>query len=205
MKEYLIKTLKNLKNEFQQDELAFLALTTKIELPFRDRWSFLLYKELIQKSIYSSREWNRTDIALIQDNKPLVLIELKAMYSFDSIRKTKSGIHGDEQFLRAMANDVKKAIKLSNKNTDIYTVLLVTHPHNSIGIDHPANTAVKYRNYINKSFKNKTQEEIKGFVEARLENKLNKIGNIVYFDTIKGGNAFGVDMSIMYWLVKCNI
>ncbi len=48
MKEYLIKTLKNLKNEFQQDELAFLALTTKIELPFRDRWSFLLYKELIQ-------------------------------------------------------------------------------------------------------------------------------------------------------------
>jgi hypothetical protein len=126
------------------------------------------------------------------------------MYSFDSIRKTKSGIHGDEQFLRAMANDIKKAKKLSNKNTDIYTVLLVTHPHDSISANHPANTAVKYRNYINKSFKNKTQEEIKDFVEKRLENQLNKIGNIVYFDTIKGGSAFDVDTSVMCWLVKCN-
>jgi hypothetical protein len=204
MEKYLIKTLKSLKNEFQQDELAFLALTTKIELPFRDRWSFLLYKVLKQKKIISSREWNRTDIALVKDNKPLALIELKAMYFFDSIRQSKDGIYGDEQFLKAMASDVKKAKKLSNKSPDIYTVLLVTHPHTTIGDNHPAKTAVKYRGQINRYLKDKTQEEIKKFVEVRLGSQLSQIGDIVHFDTIKGGSAFDVEVSIMYWLVKCN-
>ena len=57
----LIQSLEQVVDEFGKDELAFLALTTKIELPLRDRLAYVLYKKLkahkikfICKPIYSN-------------------------------------------------------------------------------------------------------------------------------------------------------
>lgn len=84
MKNYIINSFTNFVQEFQTNELAYLSLTTKIELPFRDRLAYSLFKELDAKNIIVSREWKRTDLALLQNGLPSVLIELKAMYSFDA-------------------------------------------------------------------------------------------------------------------------
>ena len=58
-------SLRETKKEFGKDELAFLALTTKVELPLRDRWAYVLFNKVFKNRFFVSREWKRTDIAII--------------------------------------------------------------------------------------------------------------------------------------------
>ena len=81
----LIKSLQQTSIEFGEDELAFLALTTKIELPLRDRWAYVLYRKLSRSNLIVSREWKRIDLAVLKDKIPLALIQLKAMYTFNAV------------------------------------------------------------------------------------------------------------------------
>ena len=68
---------------FAPGELAYLALTSKIERPLQDRLAWLLHTRL--PDLVVSREWRATDIAILSAGaeSPLVLLEAKAMYSFD--------------------------------------------------------------------------------------------------------------------------
>ena len=82
------RIISNLYKNFLQDELAYLAITSKVERPIRDKIAFGLH-ENFSSSYAICREWNdrennkdknHTDIALIKwnDTKPSFLIELKA-------------------------------------------------------------------------------------------------------------------------------
>ena len=71
---FIIQALEETIKEFGKNELAFLALTTKIELPLRDRWAFVLDKKLLKTDFMVSREWKRTDIAITQNANPKILI-----------------------------------------------------------------------------------------------------------------------------------
>lgn len=195
MQNEIIDTLKNTFYEFQLDELAYLSLTTKIELPFRDRWAYTLFKKFKDTEIYVSREWKRTDLALIKNNSPLALIELKAMYSFDALNPRQLNI-----FTNAMLEDEKKAKKLANDNTEIYTVLLATHPTTSI---HPSLSGiVKYDVGINKAIKkfgSSAEVQKKSIIE--INSKLNN-RNVLFSGEFNAGKAFGIDTSVLYWIVK---
>ncbi|WP_089138387.1 hypothetical protein [Vibrio rumoiensis] len=195
MQSEIIGSLEKLAKEFQEDELAYLALTTKIELPFRDRWAFLLYNSFTDHTLTVSREWKRTDLAILQNNSPKSLIELKAMYTFDA------ALDPDEigGFTDAMARDEIKAKKLATPRTDIYTVLLATHPEqvppNYRGI-------VKYDSGINRAIKKfSTADRVKS-VAIEAVNKKFKGRNVISSGELNGGSAFGVKTSVLYWLVK---
>ena len=198
----IIESLKGLETEWQENELAYYALTTKAELPFRDKLSWRMHKQLEKEGVISSREWKRTDLALIKDHEPLALIELKNMLASDSFINTW-GNFKDEQFFCEMLNDKIKAKKLANDKTEVYTLLTVTHSHNIIEDANPASTAVKYRKDINRRLRLNTQEEILKEVDARVVNNLEKFGDIVYSDVMDAGTAFDTDVSIMVYLVKC--
>lgn len=195
MDDILISSLSTLDSEFQPNELAYLALTTKIELPVRDRWAFRLYREL-SDGYTVSREWRRTDLAILSHNGPKALIELKAMYTFDAALDPE-GIGG---FCDAMESDEHKALKLADGSGAIYTVLLATHPKGQV--DRELERVVKYRQGLNRALKiHGSEEEVARLaehaVDSRLEGKY-----VIAKGVLSGGEAFGVATDVYYWLVR---
>ena len=144
MEELIQQTLAAVDREFQPNELAYLALTSKIENPLRDRWAFLLHKNT-EASLTVAREWLRTDIALLEGTVPKALIELKAMYTFDAALDQEK-ITG---FCDAMEKDEEKAFSLSNGKSDIFTVLLATHPGSAV--PRTRERVIKYHQGINRA------------------------------------------------------
>ena len=83
--DYIKSELDQIDQSFDKNELAYLALTSKVELPIRDKLAFNLYKKFWPEEIVVMREWLRTDLILLKDNIPIIICELKAGYTFDSI------------------------------------------------------------------------------------------------------------------------
>jgi len=195
----LIQSLNSTAKDFRKDELAFLALTTKIELPLRDRWASMLYKGLAKQKLIVSREWKRVDLAILKESRPVVLVELKAMYTFDVVNGGVSG----KKLVGCLKQDMKNAENLANRSTSIYGVLLVTHPkeiipNNLVGV-------VKYQSRINSAFKSfGKQKEIAKIASERTENLLRK-SKILEKGTLQGGSAFGIKTDVLYWIVKGEI
>lgn len=195
MQELIVRSIEKLGDQFQENELAYLALTTKIELPLRDRWAFSLYREL-NGDYNVSREWKRTDLAILKGSMPQVLIELKAMYSFDAALDT-DGIGG---FTDAMTLDANKAKYLAADDTEIYTVLLATHPGSSLSPE--MNGIIKYVPGINKAIEKYGSADKVRDATCEVVNKDLSTRNIVAFGNLRGGMAFDTEVSILYWVVK---
>ncbi|MGE4456108.1 MAG: hypothetical protein AB7E13_04170 [Arcobacteraceae bacterium] len=196
MQNQIVNSFTNILHEFQPDELAYLSLTTKIELPFRDRWAYSMYKEFKNTNTVVSREWKRTDLALLENGSPSALIELKAMYSFDAALKSYD-ISG---FTDAMSRDEEKAKQLAEENTEIFTVLLATHPEKNI--DSSLSGIVKYDTGINKAIKRfKSSSAVKDEAIKAVNSNMKK-RNIIMQGELIAGRAFGIDTLILYWIVK---
>lgn len=195
MDEILANSLSSVDKDFRSNELAYLALTTKIEHPLRDRWAFRLFKEFFDKQTVS-REWLRTDLAILENGNPLALIELKAMYTFDAALDPE-GIRG---FCDAMDDDITKASHLADKSTDIYTVLLATHPKQKI--EEKLEGVVKYMSSINRAIELYGSEEAVAEQAIDAVNKRLKNNNIISSGVLSGGEAFTVPTDVYYWLVR---
>ena len=81
--------LKHLDREFKENELAYLALTSKAEKQIVDRLAFSLHREFggdddvsIAREFTVPRNIRRVDLAIIYDKTPLFLLEEKAMQSY---------------------------------------------------------------------------------------------------------------------------
>ena len=197
MEEMIKNSLASVGNEFRLNELAYLALTTKIEHPLRDRWAFCLYN-LLPSTYIVARDWRRTDLAILKEEIPQVLIELKAMYAFDAALDQEN----ISNFCDALDADEAKAKMLADKSTEIYTVLLATHPLTEVPKTY--DRIVKYRNYINKTYRLFAKhDEIASLAIDAVDRKLSG-KNIVAKGSIKGGSAFGIGTDVLYWLVKAS-
>ncbi len=85
--------------------------------------AYALYRRLLNEAVIVCREWKRVDLAIVaaSDQQPIVLVELKWMYSMDVwANKVK--------FDDAVIADEAKALKLASVTTSVYTLLLATHP-----------------------------------------------------------------------------
>jgi hypothetical protein len=195
MQQILKDTISSVADDFKENELAYLALTSKIELPLRDRWAFNLSQQLSGNAIVS-REWQRTDIAILKKDAPIALIELKAMYTFDAALDLDE-ISG---FIEKMEKDEVKATKLTSQHPQIYTVLLATHPKAFVPIE--LDGIVKYRAGINRAINTFETEKnvLKVAKEAVYKKFKNK--NTIASGVISGGNAFGIDTDVLYWINK---
>src|SRR3954447_11031963 len=102
--------LARLGRRFERDELAFLALTSKIELPIRDRLAYSLYQRLDECLV--AREWKRVDLAVLSDDgkTPVMLLEAKALFTFDLI--------GDDVWVDRFPQKVREDVKALRARTD---------------------------------------------------------------------------------------
>lgn len=200
----LINTIEEVGNHFNTDELAYLALTHKVEYVIRDKLAFCLHKKLSDENseMLVCRELNRIDLAVVCKDKPLLLLEAKAIYTFDVIKKGKP-----HKFPEYVLADFEKAAKkvttakgLTTVDTPVetFTLVIATHPHNLPNKDY--HHAVKYlagiTPYCNESNNYDTVCNIMS--QTMQDHGMEQ----VYRCKIAAGCAFGVEVSIFLWLYK---
>ena len=198
----ILESIKQSANEFQKDELAYLALTSKIENPIRDKWAYLMQRNLKEQKMSVAREWTRpdrkkntrSDIAIVQNNCPIAIIELKAMYTFDALRP--GTLRG---YLSKMEEDEEKAKKLTDMDTFIYTVLLTTHPLSIV--PEKIKSIIVYSSGINASLNKFNPSEIYKKAKNNIEKSI-KHKNIVAQGMLSGGNAFDIGANVAYWIIR---
>ena len=182
-----------LSDSFRMNELAYLALTSKIELPIRDKMAYRIFLEQFPNYI-SAREWKRSDLVLLNNFEPACIVEFKAMYTFNAIFQPS-------KFKKLMENDIKKAFKIGNQDTEVYSIILATHPCKVIFEEEKYEKIIKYCNKgINKAYdkfinSNTIKETAKENFESQFKNQDRLLGG-----TIKAGTAFDIEVEILYWI-----
>jgi hypothetical protein len=88
-KDVLLQALEDAS--FERGELAYLAVTSKVEFPVRDRLAWELHRGLEDRSLLVAREWRRADMAVVREGDAVVVIEGTALYAFDVLREP--GLH----------------------------------------------------------------------------------------------------------------
>lgn len=184
------ETMESLYQEFSQDELAYLALTSKIELPIRDRLAYSLYRLFGNgDDVLVAREWQRIDLAIIADQRPRLLLEAKAMYIlniWDGYRdKLLNSVRKDLADLKS---------KYSDERVEKLLLVLATDC-----ADCPAKNmddAIKYSSHIRRYDKvRRSENEVHGAAKKMF-------AEFEHFSSgkIAGGRAFGMEASVYYWL-----
>ena len=192
--------LKRLDKEFRENELAYLALTSKAERQIVDRLAFSLHRDYggdgdasIAREFTVSRKIQRVDLAITHGKIPLFLLEAKAMQSFHA-NLPKEGlryrdkVEHDKEKLRGYAPETPSG-RLER------AVLLLT-THTSSPPDMKWDGIVKYAGRI----RNHRPECIN-----ELKAKLNKLLPSRFFPIsgcgdIPGGCAFDMKVTIHFRL-----
>jgi hypothetical protein len=193
----IIDAIKSTFGEFRRDkaadELSYLAVTSKIEIPFRDRLAFLLHRDYSDAGYLVAREWDRVDLVIVEPTgRPETLIELKAAYTFDASQ-------ADPWFGPRISGDLIKARALGGPETDVYARLLVTHVAGKI--EPKYEKVIKYSAGINRAIEKLRSPE---YVLAAAEQNLKNIYSSRIVDHGEGGvgEAFGLKVSLFYWLIR---
>jgi hypothetical protein len=173
----------------QTDEFAYLSMTSKNELTFRDKVAFTLHSKL--KDDYSvAREHKvsngkKIDLAILsKDKSPKVFIEFKAA---SAIKYTES-----TEFHSMMIEDLKKCADNSLKDTLIYFVVITNwfEQQLNFGAHKHLEQTVKYLDKINKhsDFNNMAEHAKQSWLHFldNLPIKLNCLPFVYY-----GGNFAG--------------
>jgi hypothetical protein len=193
----IVDAVKSTFNEFRRyeaaDELSYLAVTSKIEIPFRDRLAFLLHRDHFDAGYLVAREWDRVDLAIVAPatGRPETLIEVKAAYSFDASKSAP-------WFVREISDDLVKVRRIGGPETDIYALLLVTHVAGKI--EPRYEKVIRNSAGINRAIERMRSHE---HVLAAAEQNLASIYGSRIVDHGKGGRgeAFGLEVSLFYWLI----
>lgn len=162
MKKYgeILKEIIELINKdrqlYQENELAYLTITSKIENPLRDKIAFELQKKLEKKVV--CREWTnngltkkKADLAIL-DNKanPECIIEFKA----------HSGITGIGQWAAQLIKDIEKNQSLYKDTTLIFVLFANFMDKLPKKESFDFNHSIKYSKSISKAIKRAyTKEE----------------------------------------------
>jgi hypothetical protein len=147
--------ISTLSSKFQENELSYLALTSKIELPLRDKISFGLHKKYADKYLvcreWKSRESNssdRIDLAIINksNSKVLCLIEFKAQ----SVVALQKG------YTRYLAEDLIKIRDIAQDDSvELYYIYFNNKITSELSIDSLYNNSIKYFKGLNKNINKK--------------------------------------------------
>jgi hypothetical protein len=192
---HVVAALKSLDGAYLPDELAYLALTQKVEHAFRDSLAFKLHQLLqAQPDLLVCREWHRTDLAVVRDAQPLLLLEVKAIYTFDIL---KSG--AQHPYPELLQQDIEKSqawqIGGNNSTLEVLALLVATRPH-----DPPSSAYREAVKYYGGVVKYATTSNNVAAAHAEVQRRVNL--SLVHHAEVQGGRAFGVGVSVAYWLFK---
>ena len=193
--------LGGLASEFEADDLARELLKSKSELRLCDALAARLGAQFTDDpTTRVAREWGRgehalgrlrIDLAVLRGGRPAALIEAKAANSFalaiDTDRRYPSG---------EVRSDIEK-MRMVDVDGERYVLLLVTHNHQVPDRVHDAE--VTYSDYFRRHGVIDDATIRDGFERFRLA-----VGDVAVsaHGRVRGGRAFGVDVSLLYWLME---
>jgi len=211
MVRYVEKAMQDIMRCYTGGQPAQLLLTSKIENTVRDKLMLSLNDIFQRKHInyIVTREWKRFDLAVFNNNDfnnaarngkpyPVLIMELKAMYSFDPMLSYK-------YLIKELKKDIckfKKTIE-KDKNTELLLILLGHHILDNVSDN---SGIIKYSDLIQRSFKVFNNEanilsECKNNLVRILKNE--KIGVIIDYKRINGGTGFfDIRADLLYWIIK---
>ena len=140
-----------------------------------------------------AREWHRTDLAVLSGDVPTLLLEVKAMYSFDAVDSAV----GLRTFHRQVLRDRDKSLRPEAVGAEIYALLLVTHPRARCG--ERLDGVVKYRAAIERAAKRGIERVREDAAEA-VSKAFEEFRLITTKGSLEAGTAFGVPVCIDYHL-----
>lgn len=182
------KAFRAVAKSFAKDELAYLALTSKVESPIRDRLAFALHSMLGESGFIVAREWQRIDLAVFRGPEPVALVEIKATYTFDGFTP---------EYQDALRDDYTKCRRKGITGGQIFTLLVATHPHGEPTV--AAEGVIKYAHKIRRSLaKYGSHEAVAKANAAKIESW--RRAEVLDQGRLNGGEAFGVPVSVYYWL-----
>lgn len=174
-------------------EIAYYGLTSKSELQYRDKIAFKLYKKYRDK--YNVvREWKNCDLAILDKltNNPIALIEFKVCYSCDLYKPSTI-----KEYVNSIKSDFKKSQLISDKETEIYSIMFIVKPKEKIPIE--LKEVVKYFRSINAGFnKLGNAENLEMLGEANLRCEFKNIE----FKEVRNDIAFGINCGLGYCVIK---
>ena len=142
--------ISKISDVYQNDELAYLSLTSKIEIQLRDKIAFELH-QIYHIEYLICREWksseyknHRVDLAIIEisSGNPVCLIEFKA----------KSVIRFESEFTMHLQNDLNKISKIAqDDNVKLYYIFFNNMTESENKFESVYNNSVKYISLINKN------------------------------------------------------
>lgn len=190
----LATTLSELGTAFEPGELAYLALTSKAELPIRDRLAWRLQNRLGDAYVVS-REWRRADIAVLEHDVPRLQVEAKAMYGFDVLSAAGRG-----KYLAKLRAD---AIKMSLLAPDAvpHLLALITYVDGSIET-HLRQHVVKYSSGIAAALqKHAGALAVQAQARDLWESDIAQLGGPVRRFNIQGGAVWGATVQVDAYLM----
>lgn len=199
--EVLREELAVLERLFESDELAFLALTSKAELPVRDRLAFALHRRL--RGLLVAREWKRVDLAVLaEDGKtPEMLLEAKALYTFDLI--------GDDAWADRYPQRVRDDVAALrsrpdlSEQTQLFALILATHPLHVSGPK--LREIAKYSNGVAKALAALgSADAVMKQADKAIKATLPPETDLVAAGRLLGGTAYGIEVEVPYWLVRAS-
>jgi hypothetical protein len=190
----LLTSLSLLGETFQQDELAYLALTSKPELPIRDRLAWHMQTAL-GDSFIVSREWRRADLAVLHHDAAVLQVEAKAMYAFDVL----SSVSRLKYVAKLVADGSKMAVLAPH--TDAYLLALITHVHGQVPT-HLRKHVLKYSGGIMSALASQGGDGAQVAVRSRAlwESELNNFGAAWERFTLEGGEHWGLRVQVDAYL-----
>lgn len=192
----LVESLGSAAESFAPGDLAYLPLTSKVERPLQDRLAWSLHTKLPELVV--SREWKRTDLAILdaQASTPLLLLEAKAMYTADLVGQQLAD--ADDDYPTRMRHDIEKAQQLASEgNAQVFALGLATHP-----MDVPENwpNVIKYVPLVRSKLRQFGEAGVREMAADTMKRRLSPLGP-VRSGSLHGGRAFGVEVAVDWWLV----
>ena len=184
---------------FGDGELAYLALTSKVERPFLDRFSFCLHQALGPTGSQVAREFpvasaGRADIAILKDCVVSCIIEGKAMTVADCARPEPKR----REYAALLQRDLNRYQHAPLPHAAIYCLLLGVHPLSRVPTELRA--VIKYLSLLNGAYKKfATAEKIYEEADGNLRGYLHELVG-VDAGTFDGGRAFGVHVEVRWWI-----
>lgn len=185
--------------------LAYWALTSKIEEPFRDQfaaWLFNRHKNHIVSREFTDKKIKRVDLAILdKDAQPLGAAEFKACYTFNLVDEAEGK---KRRYQDRILDDYNKHKKLKH-GVPVSYVLLAVNVHNR---EKPGqNTGhLKYWNDVSRFLNThapydpkKLFEVSKKYLKAAFEKKpisLKSSGQVPL------GTAYGITISLDYFVFE---
>ncbi len=185
---------------YNPNELAYLALTSKVEATLQRKLAYRMQQRLFaeQTSLRVVIDWQDIDIAIISsDGTPEALFFIKSGAIPDETEANTTMIGFYPKKVLEMA---QKAYEIKLDHTKTFALLFFTHQNQPIADSYKK--SVKHDNAFLRAFKKNTSEEILKTATENIDSFFASKKLETVHVAIQAGECWGVQMQVHGWLIE---